>query len=243
MSKEEKYAVGPEPQDDLPADSPITVVGDLPLMFEDNGQEEMGEGTLHTEATYILRSGLIAHLTRQPRFHVFSDLDLHYHPGEQGAYVSPDAMVAEPVPPWPFDFPSYRIGVDGPVPRFVAEVLSQRSRQQGDLTVKPAIYARLGIPEYLLVDLKSEFLPQRLVLRRLQADATWKDEQDSDGGVTSRLGFRVVPEADGLIAVWDARMNKRYYRPGEVQALVDRVRELEKELARLRGKGRKRKGS
>ncbi len=33
---------------------------------------------------------------------------------------------------------------------------------------------------------------------------TWQDEQDADGGITSRLGFRVVIENDGQLRVIDA---------------------------------------
>jgi Uma2 family endonuclease len=230
-------------------DLPI-IADDMPVMFEDEGQEEMGESDLHTRTTNILHYGIKAHLAPQPRYQVFANLNLYYHPTEPGAYVSPDAMVTETTRPLPLDLASYRIGEEGPAPGLTAEVLSRRTYQQGDLNRKPIIYARLGIPEYTLVDVTGEFLPERLLLRRLQPDGSWRDEQDPDGGVTSQLGFRVVLEPDGLIRIIEAATGNGYARPEEAQAeadraraAMDRVRELEEELARLRGKGRKRKGS
>src|SRR5437660_4167104 len=85
---------------------------------------------------------------------------------------------------------SYTIGKDGPAPVLTAEVLSERSAQQRDLQEKMVVYARLGVAEYIVVDESGKHLPARLLLKRLQNDGTYKDEQDSDGGVTSKLGFR-----------------------------------------------------
>lgn len=224
-----------------PGNLPILADG-MPVMYEDEGQEEMGESDVHTRTVANLFYGLKAHFASQARYAVFSDFNLHYHPTRRRAYVSPDVMVTAPSHPVPFNLGSYRIGEEGPAPLLVGEVLSLRTHQQSDLRRKPRIYARLGIAEYLLADVTGEFLPERLQLRRLQADRTWHDEQDADGGITSRLGFRVVIEADGQLRVIDAKSGKRYARPDEAQSVVEalvasqeRIRQLEEELARLRG--------
>jgi hypothetical protein len=154
---------------------------------------------------------------------------------------------------------SYTLGRDGPAPVLTAEILSQRSAQQRDKTDKVVIYSRLGIPEYLLVDVSGKFLREHLLMKRLRADGTYADERDEDGGVTSRLGFRVILEADGQLRIVDANTGKRYVRPEEAQSVVDaaqvaaaaaqeavtaaqaaeaRVRQLEQELAQLRKKGK-----
>jgi Uma2 family endonuclease len=238
---------------------------DMPVMFEDEGQEEMGDSDVHTWTMFFLLAGLEAHLRSQPHYRVFANLNLYYHPTQRRAYISPDVMVTEPARPLPRDLASYRIGEEGPAPVLTAEVLSRRTYEQGDLNRKPIIYAQLGIPEYILVDVTGEFLPQLLLLRRLQPDGTWQDERGADGGVTSRLGFRVVLEPDGQVRVLDAATGKPYPRPEEAQALAERwgaeaqarqqaeergrqaeergrqaeerIRELEAELARLRNKG------
>jgi hypothetical protein len=165
-------------------------------------------------------------------------------------------MVVAPFRPLEESLSSYEIGKQGPVPLLTAEILSERSAQQKDLGEKMTLYARLGVAEYILVDMTGRFLPQRLLLKRLQADGTWKDEQDPDGGVTSRLGFRLILDADGRLRVLDAATGKRYVRPDEAEGVAEaqrqaeearhqaeearrqaeaRIQELEAELARVKG--------
>lgn len=221
----------------------------LPVVFEDEGQEEVGETDMHTAAEHILRAGLKAHLASRPELKVFSNLDVYYHPEYPWAYFSPDLMVVAPSKPLPKNVTSYRIGAQGPAPVLIIEVLSRRSFQQQDLTNKPTVYSYLGVAEYILVDGTGTFLEQRLLMRRLQDDGVWFDAQDTDGGVTSCLGFRVILEADGCPRVIDKATGKRYVRPDEAQAIIDeseatrnqleeQVEKLEAKLARLRGKSR-----
>jgi Uma2 family endonuclease len=212
----------------------------LPLVHEDDQEVEMGESNLHWVIEAILRFSLAAHLAGQPRYRVYANLNFHFQPRFPRVYVTPDVMVVTPAAPLAEDVNSYALDRDGPAPVLVAEILSERTAEERDLEEKPQTYAFLGIPEYVLIDPSGEFLEQRLLLKRLQRNRTWKDEQDADGGITSRLGCRVVLEADGKPRVLDVKTGERYPRPDEA---VARVRELEKELARLRGKGRKGKGS
>jgi Uma2 family endonuclease len=242
----------------------------IPILYEDEGPE-MGESDLHTRTCDILLYGVGFHFAGQPTYRVFSNLNLHYSDQEPEAYISPDLMVVQPPGPLPENMSSYRIGKEGPAPLLVAEVLSRRTYQQGDLTDKPLLYAALGIEEYILVDVTGEMLLEKLLLLRRQADGNWADERDKDGGVTSRLAFRLLIEADGQLGVLDARSGRRAARPGEAQAAADgwaaevkarrkaeraaraeararlqaeeRVRELEEKLARQRRKGRKGKGA
>ncbi len=225
------------------SDLPVIAI-DLPVLYEDEGQEDMGEHTVHTLTDEIIRLGLKSHLADRPNCHVFSNLNLHYHPIDQEAYVSPDEMVVvADLPPNP-SMGSYRADETGPASVLVVEVLSKRSYQQQDIspTGKPVIYARLEVPEYILVDVTGEFLPQRLLLKRLNPDEldeegrpTWQDEQDPDGGVTSQLGFRLVIEGDGQVRVVDAATGRRYLRPAEVEAAR---REAERRAAEVEAASR-----
>jgi Uma2 family endonuclease len=200
---------------------------DLPVLFEDEGQEEMGEHTIHTRTDGIISLGLESHLEDHPNHHIFSNLNLHYHPINRASYVSPDEMVVvAEFPPRP-SMGSYRVGETGPAPVLTVEVLSRRTYQQQDIspTGKLVVYAELGVQEYILVDVTGEFLPERLLLKRLNESVrdeagipTWLDEQDPDGGVTSQFGFRVIIEADGDVRVLDAHTGRRYLRPKEVEA-------------------------
>ena len=233
-----------------PANGLPVIADDMPVMYEDEGQDEMGESTPHTDADHILSMGVGEHLRPQSQYRVFSNLDLYYHPTDRRAYISPDLMVVATDTPLPRALSSYQIGLGRPAPRLVIEILSRRSVQQQDLTIKPEIYARLGVAEYILVDSTGEFLPERVRLKRRVNDQTWQDVQDADGGVTSQLGFRIVIEQD-LPRVIDGVTGRRYLRPSEVHAAVaaaqvearrrveERIHLLEAELARLRGEENK----
>lgn len=229
---------------DLPAmfeDHQADEFGDdgLPNLYEDEGQEEMGETSDHTESTAILLYASKAHLAAQGAFDVRANLNFYYRPLPHWNYVSPDVMVTRPPQPLPRDLRSYRIGEHGPAPVFVAEVLSRRSFQQRDLTAKAVLYRSLKVAEYLLIDVSGQFLPQRLLLRRMDDSGAWSDMQDTDGGITSALGFRVVLDTDGQIRVVNAATGLRYLRPGEAEEVRResdaRIQQLEAEIARLRG--------
>ena len=220
----------------------------MPILFEDEGQEDMGDSSVHTRSCGILFYGLMAHFASQPGVRVFCNLNLYYSDDVPGAYVSPDVMASRTSLSFPEDVTSYRIGDDGPAPFLTAEVLSPRTAQQRDLTDKPIVYSQLGVAEYVLVDVTGNFLPQQLQIRRLQPDGTWLDSQDADGGITSQFGFRVVIDTDGQIRVVNKATGIPYARPDEAQAMAEahreaeearreaeeQVRQLKEELARLR---------
>jgi Uma2 family endonuclease len=199
-----------------PADLPV-IADDMPVLFEDRGQDDMGEADLHTDCDQILTLGLRTHLAGRPELRVFSNLNWYYHPTERTAYVSPDLMVVRPTLTRR-RVRSYRSPRDGPAPQLCVEILSRRSGQQQDLTTKPIIYSRHGVAEYILVDPEGRYLRGgRLLIRRLEADGRWRDDRDPDGGVTSALGFRIGLEADDLPRVSDAATGRHYLRPGEAE--------------------------
>jgi hypothetical protein len=232
---------------------PIEWFNGVPVLYEDDdGGDFMGDSNVHTISNDILRFALLAHFRNLPRYQVFSNMNLYYLDGRPNSYVSPDQMVVEPYTRLPEDLTSYRIGVQGPGPVATLEVLSQRTAQQRDLDEKVVAYENMRVAEYIVVDVTGKFLPERLLLKRLMPDESFKDEQDPDGGVTSRLGFRVIIDADGQLRVLNAATGEHYMRPDEATDRLreaserageadkrageadKRVRELEAELLRLR---------
>jgi Uma2 family endonuclease len=205
----------------------------IPVLYEDEDEGDMGESHPHVITGEILRVCIEAHLADQPRYQVFANMNLYYlagppHPQSGSApYVSPDVMVVEPFTRLPEDVRSYTIGRDGPPPLVTVEVLSQSSAQKRDLKEKIEVYARIGVPEYILADPTGEFLPERLLLKRLQADGTYKDERDSDGGVTSVLGFRVIIDETGQVRVLNLKTNHAYVRPREAEVVARAAREAQ----------------
>jgi Uma2 family endonuclease len=211
---------------------------DLPILYEDEEEGDMGESNPHSDAAEILHVCLKAHLAGRPGHRVFLNMNCYYRNGpphpRTGSlpYVSPDVMVVVPSHDLGEDVSSYTVGKDGPAPVFVAEVLSERSAQQRDQSEKPTIYARMGVAEYLLADGSGKYLRERLLLKRLQPDKSWTDERGPDGGITSQLGFRIIVDTDGRLRVLDAATGRSYVRPDEAE---QRVRDLEEQLSRLRG--------
>jgi Uma2 family endonuclease len=214
---------------------PVPIAADgLPILYEDDEEGDLGESNPHVSIDEILHICLQAHFASLPQYRVFSNMNLYYRPkGWRGRtpYVSPDTMVVVPFQPPDENVASYQIGKDGPAPELTIEVLSERSAQQRDLAEKSILYAKLGVLEYILVDSTGRFLPEKLLLKKLQPDESWQDMQDGDGGVTSRLNFCLRFDAVGRLQVLDAFSGRAYVRPTEAE---QRVRELEEEIARLR---------
>src|SRR5262245_61756903 len=74
---------------------PIIAV-DMPILYEDEGQEHMGDSHPHSTTIDNIKPGLIAHLAGQPQYRVFSDINTYYHRTDRWAYVSADLMVVVP---------------------------------------------------------------------------------------------------------------------------------------------------
>jgi Uma2 family endonuclease len=213
------------------------LLDDIPILYEDEDEDDMGESNEHVDADEIVHVCVGAFLRRRGTgYRVFSNMNLYYREGPvhertgSAPYVSPDSMVVQPYTDLGDKVPSYAIGRDGPAPVTVAEILSKRSAQQQDLGNKLIVYAKLGISEYILVDETGRFLKQRLQVRRLQPDRTWVEEQDADGGITSQLGFRLIWDADDRLRLLDATTGERYLRPDEAQTEADARRLAEQRL-------------
>jgi hypothetical protein len=99
----------------------------IPILHEDDLEWDMGEANLHALAEHILRYGIAAHLGDQPRYRVFSNMNLHYQPRFPRVYVSPDVMVVTPLVAQPDELRSYHLDSDGP-PRFLWPRCSRKKR-------------------------------------------------------------------------------------------------------------------
>jgi len=209
---------------------PVLLDG-IPIMFEDDDEGDMGEANIHVSTDMILHVCLMAHFAKQPQYKVYSNLNFYYDPRakKKKPYVSPDCMVVEPTRHLEDSIASYWLEKDGPAPIFAAEILSQRSFQQQDLGKKLRIYASLGIPEYALIDVTGQMLPERLLLKKLQPDRSWLDVRDAaDGGLTSQLGFRLIIEEDENLRVLNVRSGHRYLRPLEAVIAAGQARPRKK---------------
>lgn len=213
---------------------------ELPELYEDEGIE-MGESLFHFTMESVLFHCLKKHFQRRDEScTVLPDVNLYYRQDEPTMYVSPDIMIV-PVE-LPGEVRSYSINENHPTPFFIAEVLSLRTAQQGDLTFKPDLYSRLGVAEYLLVDVTGKYLKSKLKLNSLGPDGTWTSQIDTGSGVVSNYGFRVVIESDGQVRLVDEKTGRRYARPDEAEELVDEIERLKHEVARLKSQSQSTNG-
>ena len=208
---------------------PPVVDDDIPILYEDE-EEVMGEANLHAWANIILFGCLPSLLKeRQPDCPVYANLNCYYEvkgrrsprTGRRPNFAS-DIMIVRPYRELPATISSYTIGEDGPQPLTVLEVMSRETAANRDLNEKLVLYRKLKIKEYILVDLSGQFLPQMLLLKRLQRSGRWKDVTDPDGGLTSELGFRLMidpTETYGLQVV-DAMTGIKRIRPWDSESRV-----------------------
>jgi Uma2 family endonuclease len=232
---------------------------DIPILYEDE-EEDMGESNPHAWANLILFGCLLPLLgKRRPDYQAFANLNCYYEgrrskkTGRKPNFAS-DLMIARPFVKLPLDTPSYTIGEDGPAPTTAFEVLSKRTAEDRDLKKKLELYRKLKIQEYILVDLMGVYLKQKIQLKVLQPSGRWKNVKDSDGGLTSQLGFRlIIDETDpyGLFVV-DAMTGIRCVRPHEAadesearhlaeeraKAAEERLEALQAEMVRSRNSNR-----
>ncbi|MCB0084380.1 MAG: Uma2 family endonuclease, partial [Caldilineaceae bacterium] len=106
---------------------------------------------------------------------------------------------------------SFQVGIDGPLPVAIIEVTSESTRDQ-DFGMKQDIYAAVGIPEYLVIDLLTERSePWRLHGFRLGNTPRYQSiPPDADGGITLQgLGLRFLPIGRTRIDVFDSTTGER----------------------------------
>ena len=213
----------------------------------------MGETTVHFDARASATEVLRRYFKDQGR-NVFVASDLHtLYPGERAFY--PDLLVVFNVPD--HHRRSWNVLGEGKGLDFVLEILSKETKRK-DLVEKLNLYARLGIPEYLIFD------PDALRLRGYRlVRSLYQEMVEEDGCFFSNvLGLRVTVDGDRIrfsvpkgleIPFADeltARLNEKIGRKdrliadytGELRRLEleaeeerQRAEKAEKEIERLRG--------
>ncbi len=111
------------------------------------------------------------HYRHQPEVHVTADLFINYRKGDRAAAVAPDILVAFGARPIR-NRTSYKVWED-PVPAFVMEVLSKKTRDR-DMTVKVRIYEWMGADEYWIYDPESRWIPEHILAYRLTPDGDYE---------------------------------------------------------------------
>lgn len=195
--------------------------------------DKIPQGSRHFRTTFSL-SGLISrHLSSEPGTYVFSDLKHLIGPGLGPA---PDISVVRGLAPGR-DFESYDLRSEVP-PCFVIEIVSPSNPRirRTDEVDKVKVYEKVGIEEYLLVDLPRRANGHRFQLKgyRMGTDRRYQPMQpDAQGRFASEtigLAFGISPDG-GKIHVFDLESGERLLADEEQEEALWAQKE---ELARLR---------
>jgi len=222
---------------------------DTPLTPEDFLDPQIGDilvqGRPHDQVARYLTDLLERGLASRPDILVVHELKHLFGPGLPGP--GPDISVIvglhDPDP----DMESYSVAATGIPPGLIIEVVSPFDRRirEVDELVKPKLYARIGVEEYVMVD-----LPRRANNRRFQLRGHRLDDQkryqpmepDAQGRLHSRvtgLLFGVSASGDRIevhVAATGERLlssKEEEERRKAAESELDRLRD---ELKRPRGK-------
>lgn len=210
----QRWVEGPEGRMEL-IELPLTPE----LFLNPRLEDKILQGHEHERAVDSLRDRLVDHLeSADPRVIVLCDLKHLISPGRGPA---PDiSIVLRPQAREAIDR-SYSVARQG-VPDLIVEVLSPISApiRHTDEVGKVALYARVGVPVYLLVDLPREGNGERCGLKgyRLGPNRRYVPmKPDSRGRFVSEatgLAFAVAPDGKG-IDIFDLRTGERVLSPQE----------------------------
>lgn len=221
----------------------ISLENDHDIEYPDTDGEPIGEADFHIDDILYLRFALRNRYRDIPDVYVASTILFFYEKGHPETFIVPDVFVA-----WGVSKESrrnYLLWKEGAAPRLVVEVTSRSSRSR-DLSFKKDLYERLGVEEYFLFDPYREYLRPPLQGFRLDGRRYRRIPEETDGSLLSTtLGVSFRNDEFRLLLT-DLATGAPLLRPQEMAAAhreseaarrqaEERVRALEKEIARLRG--------
>lgn len=214
--------------------STLATIAPLPgIDYPESDGKPMGETEIQRQEITDLIEALAHFFRHQADVYVGGNLFLYYEEGNPSGVVSPDVFVVQGVPKLPRRR-SYKLWQEGRSPTLVIEVSSQSTRLE-DFGNKRALYAWLGVEEYLLFDPLGEYLEPPLKGYLLAGQDYQPLDSNPDGSISSRLGLTFRVEDERLRVVETATC-RSLLRPAEA---LDEVERLRREIERLTGRSPK----
>jgi Uma2 family endonuclease len=202
-------------------------------IYPDSDGKPLGETDYHIATLVYLRQALQGFFKPRPDVYVATDMFFYYEEGNVKARVAPDVMVVFGVPK--HFRRSFKLWREASGPQVIIELASGRTWKK-DLQKKPELYASLNVQEYYVFDPEWRFVKPPLRGFRRQGRQWLERPLAADGGLASkRLGLRLVPEG-ALLRLVNLQTGQRLLTAEE---LAERAAQAEAELARLRGRGKK----
>ena len=217
-----------------------SVINVSQVHYPESDGKPMGETDEHRDEM-VRHIEMLRDYYEGQRVYVSGDLLVYFEQGNPKKFVVPDTFVVKDVSPRKRRV--FKIWVEGKAPDVVIETTSQKTRRK-DAVDKPAIYARLGVKEYFLLDPIEEYLDPPLQGYRLVGDAYERLAPDESGMLISReLGLGLQRRERMLrfcrfdTGQWLLTPRERADREAEARRSAEaEVARLREELAR-RGNG------
>jgi Uma2 family endonuclease len=220
---------------------------EIPLTPEDfldpQLEDTMVQGLPHSRIRRYFAEILDRHFQTDEDVMILEDVKHLFGPGLPGP--APDVSVIRGALNPDDDLQSFDILEQGVVPCLVIEVVSPfdaRIRRTDEVD-KVSLYQRIGIPEYLLVDLPRRGTGRRFRVRgyRLSPAKRYQAIEPDDQGYllseTTQLRFGVPPKGD-RVDIFDVRTGERLRTPLEEEegrkAAEKEIQRLHAEIERLR---------
>lgn len=220
-------------------------------LYPDSDGKPMGETEFHVLAITHLYEVLGQWFRSREGVHVAANMLLYFEKGNPLAFRGPDIMVSKGVRGKHLRR-SFRTWEEGVAPAVIIEITSATTKNE-DQVEKPALYARIGVKEYILFDPIGEYLRPRLQGFRLvkgayvpiklrQPDRLSSRELDLDFTIETHLLRVINPKTGRRLPTRDEqqeqlKLARRQARKAK-RAAADAERrsaELETELEKLRG--------
>ena len=200
-------------------------------LYPDTDGEPMAASDYHLEILIWLILSLRAYFADMPDTYVSGDILTYYTEGNPRNVFAPDVLVSFGI--GQKNRHTYKVWEEGKVPDFVME-FSSKTTYQNDLTGKKALYAGLGIPNYVLYDAEALYLPSPLMGFRLIEGVYMPIPPGADGRIHSDvLGLDFVIQ-DRRLQVYDPMSGAWLQTPAEAYAARAETAEARAETAEAR---------
>jgi Uma2 family endonuclease len=181
------------------------------VSYPESDGKPLGETDLHRDLMTDLIFALKWFLANL-RTYVAGNLFIYFEEGNPKAVVAPDVFVILGVQQRRRrTYKTWEEG--GRMPDVVIELSSKKTRQ-ADQTVKPALYARLGVREYFLFDPYGEYLRPRLQGYRLIEGAY---QPIKDYPMRSEVLGLELREEDNMLRLYNPATGERLPTPEDVE--------------------------
>lgn len=187
------------------------------IIYPESDGKPMAETDTHLLVMIEVIQMLRDHVADDPSIYVSGNLLLYYEEGNPKASVSPDAFVVKELNKNLRR--TYLLWAEQRIPCTVFEITSRKTAQH-DRGKKHALYARLGVQEYLLFDPLEEYLHPSLCGYQLIDGDYYPIPPQADGSIVcNELGLRLQRSGWHLDMI-DMTTGTRLIRPTEFQTVL-----------------------